>query len=442
MHLKYNKLTYIFISKSQSSLNQISNKFLKNKINNKLIIQNFWQIIINKYLQEIIYLSPSHTLSESYINKLRKNSLFLYQENSYKKFLQKFNKDLCNNHIQILSNIKDKSLLFLLKRNNTICLQYNWLKILNFNLFNLKKYIQYIYSYFKYNVVNNVNKSLPFFILINNNNEIILSESSDQLYKNTNSLFFFSQLLKYKLSHKKIYTGLIFINPIDALEYHKHINMKYNSFINSNQIQVIPINMNLYLKLINIKKQNIEFRLIPDLKEISNLLYKNKIYKYLSQNISQDFGHNYFQGQPIYLIKPINAINKKNKNLKIFNYLFFFNKNNSLLKYEVVFFNYNTAINAWKNMLKNNKDHIFFNKPLIYISNLEKFIETSYYKEKYNKIIFLPSINTYKFLKTYLKISTKKQNSINCFIKDIIVYIRTFCYRLLWSLTSNQPINL
>ena len=106
-NLKSNRSPCIFISNSKSFTDQVSSKSLKNKNDNKLITRNFWQTLVNKYIKEIIYLSPSNSLSESYINKLKTIGLSVYKGNEYKSFLQRFSKDLLNGNIQILTNVKE-----------------------------------------------------------------------------------------------------------------------------------------------------------------------------------------------------------------------------------------------------------------------------------------------------------------------------------------------
>nr|YP_009394094.1 hypothetical protein [Rhodomela confervoides]ARW62656.1 hypothetical protein [Rhodomela confervoides] len=440
-NLKSNRSPCIFISNSKSFTDQVSSKSLKNKNDNKLITRNFWQTLVNKYIKEIIYLSPSNSLSESYINKLKTIGLSVYKGNEYKSFLQRFSKDLLNGNIQILTNVKDRSSISLLNRNDVIYLKYNWLKFLNFNLLNSKKIIHNVYNESKYNETNIAHQSLPIFILINSNNEIVLSESPDQLRK-SNDLFNLSiQSLGKVSSTKKLYTGLVFINPSDALEYKEYINAKYSSSTRLNQIRIMPVTINLYFQLMNLRKRNVEFRLIPDLKELSDLVYKYRKYQYLSLDSNQNYGHNYFQGQPVYLIKSIRAKSRKNKDLKVFNYLYSSDKKKNLSQYEAVFFSYETAMDAWKKFVEENKDYHLPVRPSIYVSNLEKFIKTSYYKKNHSKIIFLPSIDTYKFLKRYLQSNIQNKSNINYWMTNRIVYIRTLCYRVFWSLTSRQPMN-
>jgi len=107
--------------------------------------------------------------------------------------------------------------------------------------------------------------------------------------------------------------------------------------------------------------------------------------------------------------------------------------------YKVGFLNYNTLINAWQNFSKDNKDFKIPKKPEIIVSNLEFVIRNSKNSDNYDKIVLLPSLNTYRFVKSYVTASLQDKASLASWILNRSVSLKTSCYRLFWSLTSRQP---
>nr|AZL88036.1 hypothetical protein [Harveyella mirabilis] len=431
-----NKFSQVFILNSKYLINQVKNKSKHQEKNNKLIAQNFWKVIFNKYLQEIVYLSPSNFLSKIYIDKLNGINLSINKKDEYIIFLDKFSRKLVSGNIPIFSNIKNDRLISLFNIDNIFFLKYNWLKIFNCKLFILQNCFNNWYFQLKKKIDIRKKQSLLIFILINNKNEMILSESFQEFNQSNNLLDLNSEIIKKNISLKKKYLGLVFINPKDGLEYQKYINSKYCSSTSYDKIQLVSINMNFYLRFLNFRIPNFELRLIPDLKEISNLIYTYKKFNNLFLDKYQNIGKHHFQGQPIYIIKSIEAKSKKNNYSKIFNYLLCHNKDNYSNKNQILFLNYKTAINAWKKNIEKNKNYYLPIRPFIHVLNLETFLKTSYYRKNNNKIIFVPSVETYKFIKEYFKLDIYNSKNTYYLILNHINYIKTFCHRVIWYLTS------
>nr|ARW60572.1 hypothetical protein [Polysiphonia sp.] len=437
-----NNANKILLSKNQILNDKVySNLFISEIDNNKFINRDLWRKLINKYIQETLFLSSSNTLSTSYVSKLRASGISVYKGNEYKNFLYRFNKDLVNGKINVTINNLDYLSTSISTIQKNIYLKYKWSKFLNFkNLFSFM-YKKDRSNTIKRDISHLFNFSIPLFVIVNNHKEIVLSESSDQLSKGRAIFNFCSHFIKQNSNTRALYTGLLFINPQDALEYKQYIQSKYSRSTHLTHIQVIPANIYLYYKLMTTLSENIEFRLIPDLKEISNLIYKYKKYKNISFTSKQKYSHNSFQGQPLYFIKPLYVKKKYSQYTMKVDYLYNFEHNGNYSKHNAGFLNYNTLIGAWKKFKEEYKDYNFPSIPEVSVSNFETFIQNESFKKNYTDTIFLPSLQAYNFVKGYINTSYQHKQQFKSFVLNKSLYLKTFCFRIFWSLTSRQPIN-
>nr|YP_010850398.1 hypothetical protein Ycf80 [Lophurella caespitosa]WGH13118.1 hypothetical protein Ycf80 [Lophurella caespitosa] len=429
----------ILISKTNFDNKAVSYNLFARKIEDKnLLFRNFWQKLVNKYLQETIFLSPSNVVSNNYILKLKTSGLSVYKNNEYKNFLYKFSKDLVSGKVNVITNDVDNSTTLIPIKKDDIYLKYKWLKSLNFKNFIFSNLQQDINNIFRNSTSKLFNFSLPLFIVINDNQEIVVSESVDQLSKNRFFLNRFSYFINSNKQSKNLYVGLLFVNPQDASEYKNYIKANcYNSTLSSN-IHVVPANMQLYYKLMILRNRNVEFRLIPDLREVSNFISKYKKYRNVSFNTKQKYSNNSFQGQPIYFIKPIHVKKKYSNYVKKLEYLHYYKKDQINLQYEAAFLNYKTLMGAWKKFKQDNSDYDLPSVPDVSVSNFEAFIQEKNYKKNYSNIIFLPSLQTYYFIQKYSHISLEHTSGLKCWLLNKSVFLKTFVIRVFWSLTSRQ----
>ena len=431
--LRFNKLNPVFVSSSKLSVNQVSKELIDSGLTRSLVNRNFWQKLINKYWQETIFISSSNSMLDNYTSKLRSSGFSIYQGSDYKYFLKEFSKDLLTKNIEIKTKCNGKDISQLIDTNNTY-IKYKWLKSFYPNLSFLK--------HRKSKIVNNViinedSKSFPLFILINNKRQIVLAESTECLRNRHILLKLRRVIAKNNVNNKKLYTGLFFTNVDDANEYLNYINSKYSKSTRNLTVRLVPTTINLYYQLLRQSNSDIEFRLIPDLKEISELLYKYRKNKNLLFDSNQNYGFNYFQGQPLYLLKPYNL--KIDSHMSYSQYLYAFSKDNKV-KYETIFLNYETALNAWNKYRNKLKNCNLPAKPQLYVLNLETFLTKSNYINKSNKFIFIPSVKTYRFAKKYIISNLDDNKSISKTLRHYSFNLKSLCYRVFWSLTTRQPI--
>jgi len=447
------RLTVLLNSKLHIASTKFANPIKNNSIDSLFISRNFWQKIFNQYWQETIFVSIPNQSSENYINKLKNNGLSIYKANDYKNFLSNFSKALMKGQIKVdlinqsNNNTNKKSLSSL--RNNNIYIKYVWKKGINWylSLF-FSKYNNIKSQLINQNKINTIRQtSLPIFTLTNNSNQIIMSESPDQILLNKNILQLFNnlynKLIVKNINLKTLYTGLFFINPEDAYEYQEYILSKYKISSRDSNIKFFIGQFNLYLRLIKLSINNSDFRLVPDLQEVSELIYNYQYYKNIKIDKDQLYGRNYFQGQPIYIIKPIIVKNKYTGRKHYINYTYNLQTSNKLVKYKAIFFNYQTAMMAWNKFKEDNGQYQFPKLPSIYVSNLEKFLQKSHSDQKQEQsYIFIPSIKTYKFIKSFKekeKIERKNIWKYNFVSRNL--YLKGLFKRVVWSLTSRQPTN-
>nr|YP_009511424.1 hypothetical protein [Gracilariopsis mclachlanii]AXI97301.1 hypothetical protein [Gracilariopsis mclachlanii] len=417
----------------------------RNLSNNALISRRFLGKLVNQYWQETIFLSISNSLSEKYINQLKLEGVLICK-NEQKKFLLDFSKALLAGRIETSLDFNKTSQHF----NESI--KYIWKKGFNFPLPNK------FWPLFKKNnnklskeqviLLNKLqHQPLPLFTVTNNLNQIILAKSLEETNYNLNLIdkiykWYYHKFIFNQQAHA-FYHGLFFIQPIDAIEYLNSIKNNYNISNKENKVKLFSTQLATYYKLTKMNVKSLEFRLIPDLNEISQLLYKYKSYKNLKFDKKQKYGKNFFQGQPIYIIKSFWAFNKETQKMELleYNYRSDINSSSKIVQNKVIFTSYETALKAWQKFSQESINYKIPRKPQIQVSNLEDLIKKYEYSQEINKhnILFIPNIQSYKFIKK--DENTKPKSTINQIFVNKFVYFKILTQRIIWSLTSRQPVN-
>nr|QCI05405.1 hypothetical protein [Crouania attenuata] len=427
------------ISKKQKLNSTTSIKYVS--VNAPNVLERF----VNRYWQETIVIS--YVDSE---NKIANINNILYSH-EYKNLLTDFGKAIINGQIMVKMNYFDhsnslKSSQYLDRKDSQnlnldkIKIFYSWKK--NINIFSVKKIIYLFSSYTQYLLLKlqYLKKSnyqelhlFPIFSVVNLFNQMILAESTNR------DNFLLDSFSKNVSRYSHTHIGLFFINPKDALEYKKSIQNNYQS-ITDNQLKVFPSKLSTYYRLQILRlSTSTRFRIIPDLREVSKLLTHYQYYKNISINSSQLYGKDYFQGQPIYMIKPFWGFNKQNKKYELMHYSYNFAKEESYSNYDAVFCNFQTVIHAWQKFKTEHKDYKLPNLPEIEVLNLEYLLKEKYHKNlKKNKMIFIPSYESYQFIQE--GITKNSINNIRNKVTNRMMYLKVISQRILWSLTSRQPI--
>nr|YP_009510812.1 hypothetical protein [Gracilaria gracilis]AXI96485.1 hypothetical protein [Gracilaria gracilis] len=441
-HINLHLYSLLF-AKSVFSSNYDANFPVMNK---SLVSRPFIGKLINKYWQERIFLSVPSMQSEKYIDQLKLEGILIYK-NEQKKFLLDFSRALLSGRIETSVNSKPITS----SKNKSI--SYVWKKGFHFPL-----PTKSMFSFFETNSLplnkdesillhKLQNQPLPLFTIKNDLNQIILADSSEH---HTGNLNFIDKIYQWYYStfvtdHKPLplYYGLFFIHPTDALEYANHINSRYNNSNSTNKLTLFSSHLYTYNKLKQMNVKNLQFRLIPDLQEISKLIYKYKYYRNLKFHKDQKYGKNFFQGQPIYIIEPFFAYSKKTNTTQLLNYYYNYKSNidKSMIQYKAIFTDYATLVKAWHAFKRCHKDYKIPSKPKVFVYNLEDLIRTHKYNHeiKTGNILFIPSKESYDFIKHYRFV--KNQSKIKRIFSNKFLGFKILSQRIIWSLTSRQPIH-
>nr|YP_063677.1 conserved hypothetical plastid protein [Gracilaria tenuistipitata var. liui]AAT79752.1 conserved hypothetical plastid protein [Gracilaria tenuistipitata var. liui] len=415
-------------------------------INQSLVIRPFIGKLINKYWQERIFLSVPNISSEKYINQLKLEGILIYK-NEQKKFLLDFSKALLSGRIETSLNSS------ILESDSNSYISCIWKKGFNFSI-----PTQFILSFFNQNnfVLNKQqvtflkqlkHQPLPLFTVTNNSNQIVLADSTENIANNSNFLdkihkWYYNKFL-FNDKKQAIYYGLFFMHPMDALEYIKHIKSHYEFSKEKHEFHLFSSYLSSYYKLTRTNLRNIQFRIIPDLQEISRLLYQYRYYPNLRFHRNQIYSKNSFRGQPLYIIEPFLAYRKidNQKKLLVYSYNYRSNSDHNIIQSEAVFTNYTTLIKAWHKFKQKHTDYEISSKPKVTVYNLEDFIKDNEYKSKIEEknILFIPSQASYQFIKNYQFVN--KQNKIKQIFSNKFLSFKILSQRIFWSLTSRQPIN-
>nr|YP_009564845.1 hypothetical protein [Gelidium coulteri]YP_009565245.1 hypothetical protein [Gelidium sinicola]QBA96196.1 hypothetical protein [Gelidium coulteri]QBA96596.1 hypothetical protein [Gelidium sinicola] len=409
-----------------------------------LISSNFINKLINRYWQETIFISPSSSITDKYINLLRLEGIDNYNT-QHKDFMVSFSKALALGRIRSSSV---RSSIYSNNKTNTSHVKYIWTKGFNVPLIN------YLIKYFKQNGLNSSYKDflfisqlkdygLPLFTIVNEFNQLVIAEPPDSLLGKKNWIdLLYDKLTRYthiNMNLQPTYQGLFFVNSNDALEYKKYMRSKYLTINNDNNLNIFSSRLDVYYKLHKYPSSQIHFILIPDLKELGLLMFKYRYYRNIMFHQNQLWNRTFFQGQPVYIINSVKVKNKVTKRVDLVNYNYLLGKVNDSKK--TVFMNYETAICAWKRFKEKMKMYDLPAKPKITVYNIESLIK-EHGKQNQNidqQLFFIPAQESYNFIKQQNRNIVSK-NVLDKIYKRLIP-VQIIAKRIIWSLTSRQPVN-
>nr|WDZ67902.1 hypothetical protein [Gracilaria vermiculophylla] len=441
-HINTNVYSFVFAKNVFSSSYQPHSS----SINQSLVRRPFIGKLINKYWQEKIFLSIPSVDSEKYINQLKSEGI-LVCKNEQKKFLLDFSKSLLSGRIETSLNFSNTN------SKKSPYLSYIWKKGFNFAI---PKKITFPLFHDKTLSLNKEqvnflrqldNQPVPLFLVVNHFNQMILADSTETIVSNSNILdqlyrWYYNKFLLNE-QNRPIYYGLFFINPMDAKEYMKYISRQHKFSSGNDKFNLFLSPLSIYYKFTRINLSNVQFRIIPDLEEISRLLYRYRYYRNLKFYKYQKYGKSFFQGQPIYIIEPFSAYDKKNGKVKLLNYYYGdkFNLNHSNKEFSAIFTNYVTLLKAWKKFKQKHVEYNIPSKPKVLIYNLEDFIKKNEYNSniKDKNILLIPSQTSYQFIKHYQFVN--KDNRLKRIFSNKFLSLKILSQRIIWSLTTRQPIN-
>lgn len=391
----------------------------------KLIRSNIWQALLNKYYRQMIFLSLSSKKLDKYTMQLNYLNIHNIKRNqkASKYLLSQFSKSLFNGAIK--SSLIDD---FSIRYPSISHVQYSWgkfvtlsqIRLLNvFNKNNLRDQIIEVNKIISRKL--NLNY-LPLFTVSNHLGQMIIVEPPQELQSNYNSIH-------YKLrgmSNQHLYQGWFFTNHQDAQEYIQYISYAYG--LNPSNLRVFACDFSTVYRLSHRFKKKIYFKILPNLQEIGKLLTKYKYYKNILFHKKQAYGRDFFQGQPIYMFQTSDEL--------LYNMLL---EGGKKQKYNLIFTDYETAINTGYKLSKELLQPYNFNNFKLVVYNLESFIkdQLTYDNGVAYPFVIVPSQKSYKFVKKY-----QPNSMIKMFYNTLlgkISYLKLWSQRIFWSLTSRRP---
>lgn len=427
-------------------VNLNKNDSFDNKSKNLIILKN----LLKKYWKEYIYILPSNKAYEKLNNTYGEHISHKKANNKYKIMYEKGNlnlkKYLVNRQIKVsyvhsMNRLDDKS-----------CVKYTYNKY-------LKRFLKQFYTLFfykKHNIkLNNQvveileTQKFPVFIVMNGLQEIVVGQPEHRLHTFNNSIVtsiknsFFKKILKYnfQLPLKEIY---VFVNPLDGLEYCNYLRTLYPSSVKELQLKIFVGTLRDFYKNNKVFSEEVQFRLLPDLKEVGKLVKEYQYKSNINFYYQQSYGTNYFQGQPIYFINPVKC-NYFDEQNKIMTKRYF---PNSLTLSEkessYIFTTYEQAILIWKKYKKNFSNYILPTRPKLTVYNLESFLNKYSTKQiisnrVHNTFQLIPGNETYEYLQKIQQ--TKNPRSLVKTDLDFPVFsqIKVFLKRVLWGMLKWYP---
>jgi hypothetical protein len=407
-----NYKTLAYVLKRPEFLSETKSLVAKKKI----IKESIGQKLFNTLWSQEVFLSANSKSLNNY--NIRLNSLKGNKKHNFQKsLLAKFSKALFNGSIQVsLTGFSNSS------TKNLSSLEYLWAKNFKLQALKINDIMQdSVNSKAINSIVNLFDKRLhldhvPLFTISNHLGQMIISEPPTDLnivnYQNPHS--------STKTHYSNIYHGFFFISYQDAEEYMSYMKQYYK--LDNKDLKIFTGNLKMFYKLMSKFDDRVCFRLIPDLRELSQLIKSYRHYRHISFHKNQKYGRNYFQGQPLYFVKQ----GKKNISYKLWK--------NSDKEHNLVFFNYDDAIKVC------NKINMQIKKVNILAYNLEYFIQDQLQADINDSSSFfiIPSEKSYLFTKKS-QLKDKSQLLYSSCLNGISS-ISLWSKRILWSLTSRKPI--
>lgn len=405
------------------------------------------QSIFNTYCQQTIFLYSSNSDSEKYAKMLRLLQNIYNNRQFEQFFFSELNKDLMSGTI---NSKLGEGLGFTIQNqtSSVFNIKYIWrknfflrtLNQLSNTLFNKKQLISQ-HQVNKHTLSNLKENKFPIFTLTNKFNQIIVSEPAEEILirKGVFTTFYNWFLDVFALSDntRVKYKSWFFVNPKDAVEFRQYIKRKYPASSKEHGLNIVPVNLSMYYKLSRTNHSRVEFRLIPDLSEVTQLITKYKYHKNLYFHPNQQYGQDCFKGQPIYIFQFIDKIDTDKDISKHMNYCYHIPQS---MQYKSVFTNYSLALKAKRKLNIYGKNNSFDAVIKILVYNLEDFLNDISVSRTLEKqpFLFIPSKDSYNFI---------RYNEQETFyvLKNVLPYlfnIQLWIKRIVYSLTTKRPTNI
>ena len=287
-------------------------------------------------------------------------------------------------------------------------------------------------------------KKIPIYTVVNGYNEIVIASPRSMPPKNSMEWLYdkYYDNFLWKQDRGAVSLGLFFVNKEDAETYLQEVCKKDPKGAEEIGLNVKTVGLDTFYELNRTSKPRMQAKLIADLEEIDLLLNDYTYSKILHFHPKQKYKKQWFQGNPIYLIKINENRSQLDKNkftLSKYDFENVFSNNKKIL-----LFKKDDAYKVWNLYRQKNKELNLPEKPHLEIYNLENYLLDL---EKSDvtltqQTVFVPPYDSYMYSKQLVQesesgkdVSAKK--TIDQYVATKIKSLQRFYKGMIWLVTSD-----
>nr|YP_001293517.1 ORF403 [Rhodomonas salina]ABO70839.1 ORF403 [Rhodomonas salina] len=287
-------------------------------------------------------------------------------------------------------------------------------------------------------------KKVPIYTVVNGYNEIVVASPRSMPPKSSIEWLYdkYYDNFLWRGDKGAVNLGLFFVNKEDAETYLQEVCKKDPKGAENIGLSVKTVGLDTFYELNRTSKPKMQARLIADLEEIDLLLNEYSKSKILTFHPKQKYKKQWFQGNPIYLIKINENLNKLEKNkFTLSQYNFDESSNNDR---KIVLFRKEDAYKVWNLYKIKNKELSLPDKPSLEIYNLENYLLDL---EKADvslteKTVFVPPYESYIHSKRLIEESKIEKNTsiketIDQYVTTKVKSLQRFYKGMIWLVTSD-----
>ena len=394
----------------------------ENIASQELVKGTLWQKASNYFFRKPIFLSISDKKIPQNIRQKQSSAIYS-SEDIHNRLLSEFSKYLFER--PATSSLVQSSNYF---SNYFSSIRYIWNRTLFTNLSIFPNIFNCNQSKIYARQLSTSPKSIvsldsyPLFVVCNDLDQIVLSESPDRPYLRKTLI----EHLSLSFSVSEPARAWFFVNYEDAKEYMHYINDCYS--LKQDILKITVCSLSAFCDFVSKSNNKIIFRLVPDLKEVSQLIKTYRHRKHIIFHEKQKYGHSSFQGQPLYILETAKYYQLPT-----------LTQDNKTQKYNLAFTNYETALNTLTKYGSDSDNTKAPKKFRLIVYNLEAFVKNQFFSEEHKgfPFVIVPSRLSYLFTKN----SQFEKSSYlgHDYFVQYISCARLWSKRIWWSLTSRQP---
>lgn len=233
--------------------------------------------------------------------------------------------------------------------------------------------------------------------------------------------------------------GFVFFSSQDAQEYINSATEQSPRIAERySPLRVFPINLGLAYKWNRTSPPRLQFRFVPDIKEMGDLVYKHQYKKNVKIHPSQFITKDEFKGVPVYTIEPI-IVQNEGKKIKID---LSYDRKSSNEHELMIFTSLDSLYDTWEKFCVRHSQLRLPKQPVVQVYNLEDYLSDCevMLTDQCKNFRVIPSSDTYNFTS---KKGHQNKNSIisyyyNYKLMPVAKRLSLWSRYLFWSLTTSR----